>query len=558
MNGSCAACWIGICLHRLPIEVFTRGDGTPGAAAPALAVADARTVLMANAAAEAAGVLPGTRRSSALALCPDLRILARAPHREREALEQAACWALQFTPSVSLQGSPEPRSRAPSGPPPSRTREASEGATLPCGLLLEVGPSLRLFGGRQGLVSRIRPGLAALGFSASIATAPNPSAAWLLALNEAAGRPGLSPPARGSDRGKPDPGSAPHVDDAHTGDAQMRARLASLPIELLAAARPHLDTLESIGVRRLRDLAQLPRAGIARRFGQPLLEALDRALGQRAEPRAWFTAPATFEAKLELMASVENSEALLFGAQRLVTQLAGWLSARHAAARAIELFGEHEEPPPAVFTARFAEPVREPSRMLGVLRETLAVRGLRAPVQALRLCCDDITPLPEASADLFPMPATNEEGLGRLVERMQARLGRDQVQRLLLASDHRPEHAYRSEPFEAARPARHGSAPGVDAPGREAVHGGPGLPRPLWLLARPIAIGERNNRPFWHGPLDLLAGPERIESGWWDGRFVQRDYFIAADASGALLWLYRERRPDPAGRGGWFVHGRFA
>jgi protein ImuB len=50
----------------------------------------------------------------------------------------------------------------------------------------------------------------------------------------------------------------------------------------------------------------------------------------------------------------------------------------------------------------------------------------------------------------------------------------------------------------------------------------------------------------------LLAGPERIESGWWDGGEVRRDYFIARIGEGSLVWVYRERER------GWFLHGIFA
>ena len=72
-----------------------------------------------------------------------------------------------------------------------------------------------------------------------------------------------------------------------------------------------------------------------------------------------------------------------------------------------------------------------------------------------------------------------------------------------------------------------------------------------------MPITERNNRPYWQGPLTLLAGPERIESGWWDGRPVQRDYFIASDDTDMLLWIYRERVPQADSRQGWFIQGRF-
>ncbi|HEY4637759.1 MAG TPA: DNA polymerase Y family protein, partial [Burkholderiales bacterium] len=66
--------------------------------------------------------------------------------------------------------------------------------------------------------------------------------------------------------------------------------------------------------------------------------------------------------------------------------------------------------------------------------------------------------------------------------------------------------------------------------------------RPLWLLEPPRRLGE--------GDFVLLAGPERIESGWWDGDDVARDYFIAARGA-SLAWIYRARE-------GWFLHGLFA
>jgi hypothetical protein len=78
--------------------------------------------------------------------------------------------------------------------------------------------------------------------------------------------------------------------------------------------------------------------------------------------------------------------------------------------------------------------------------------------------------------------------------------------------------------------------------------------RPFWLLERPQALEEMEAVPCHHGPLKLLAGPERIESGWWDGADMARDYFIARAADEALLWVYRERSPA----GAWYLHGIFS
>ena len=78
--------------------------------------------------------------------------------------------------------------------------------------------------------------------------------------------------------------------------------------------------------------------------------------------------------------------------------------------------------------------------------------------------------------------------------------------------------------------------------------------RPFWLLESPRPLAEIGAVPHHDGPLELLVGPERIESGWWDGDDIARDYFVARMRSEALVWIYRERR----GEGAWYLHGVFA
>ena len=76
----------------------------------------------------------------------------------------------------------------------------------------------------------------------------------------------------------------------------------------------------------------------------------------------------------------------------------------------------------------------------------------------------------------------------------------------------------------------------------------------MWLLNRPQRLVAGAGGPTLQGKLEILAGPERIETGWWDGEPVSRDYFVAANPGGEAVWIYRERR-DP---GAWYLHGVFA
>ena len=511
--------WLGLYLPHLPLEVYQRAhaiEHAPGS--PAFAICNHRSVEQANASARASGVHAGQKRATALALAPALIIRERNPFREQHALQQLGSWALQFTPRLSLQ--------------------MPDALQAQAGLLLDIEPSLRLFGGLDKLLDRLRLELQALGYRADIGCAPTATAAWLFARWQ----DGLV---------------------ART-DAQLTARLAGLPVSLLASLEARRDTIDAIGVRVFRDLAQLPRNGLARRFGKALLLEMDLALGRQPELRSWFEAPLQFASTLELLADVEHAEALLFAARRQLCELAGWLAARHAAVRCFVLEARHDRTrrntnllAPTLIETRFASPARDADRMLAVLRERLAVTRLPGAVHALHLRCEDIVQTEAGNRQLFPVAASTQENLGRLVERLQARLGRDQVQRVLLAADHRPEAAYRIETVDDLPSAGSCTAPSAGQ-----------APRPLWLLPQPVALRERNQRPWWRGPLKLLSGPERIEGGWWDCNLVQRDYFIAEDDHAQWLWIYRTRGNNsaPADTGNvpprdlnasWYLQGIF-
>ena len=118
--------------------------------------------------------------------------------------------------------------------------------------------------------------------------------------------------------------------------------------------------------------------------------------------------------------------------------------------------------------------------------------------------------------------------------------------------DHRPERATATRVADAQmRPAR---APATGM----SFH----AMRPVWLMQQPEPLRERevmgNSAPLVDGqPLQLLSGPERIESGWWDGDLVERDYFIAQLPGGALVWVYCSRVQVAPNAPCWFLQGRF-
>jgi protein ImuB len=171
-------------------------------------------------------------------------------------------------------------------------------------------------------------------------------------------------------------------------------------------------------------------------------------------------------------------------------------------------------------------------------------------VLELAITCNHVLDQPAPNGELFPSAGSRREGLMRLVDRLQARLGPESLRRLQAVADHRPGHDGRE--VALSRP---GNAAATPAPPADA---GSALLRPVWLLPKPQPLRESGAKPMLEGRvLQLLAGPERIETGWWDGDAVTRDYYVALTATQALVWVYRERLPDPNEMPGWFLHGRF-
>lgn len=422
--------------------------------------------------------------SAAYALAPQIDTRVRDPAREHAALEAAALWALQFTSHVSI--------------------------VSPGSLLLEIGGSFRLFGGLERLRDCVRDAAAELGHDLTLAATPTPLGAQWLA------RAGFDMLVH--ERGT------------------LRDHLGRLPIEVLELRPDAAASLDRLGVRTLGELLALPRDGLARRFGQTLLDLLDRALGRLPDPRPPLIPPERFRAGLALPSPVAEVEALLFAAHRLVLQLCGFLSGRNTGVTRLRLTLIDENRRTTEVNISLSIPSREPKHLIALLRERLTLTLLPARTESIVLEAPEVAQLAPRNFSFFPDHEQSREEKAVLVEKLRARLGENAVHGLALYPDARPELAWR----EAEPGAKPGSAPP--------------LPRPAWLLARPRALHSHDDLPCLDGSLALLDGPERIESGWWDGNDAMRDYFVARNAHGATFWVYRERTPQ----GNWFLHGIFA
>lgn len=391
---------------------------------------------------------------------------------------------------------------------------------------MEVEASVRLFGGRRALRNRVVAEAKQIGV-AQVSWAVTGLGALVLARS-------------GIENGFKKP---------------LQDLLDRRPMGCLSAVRAHEVTLAQTGCRTLGDVRRLPRGGLTRRFGKELLHALDMVYGQghADETYTWEVLPESFKARLELDFRVEHAPALLNGAERLIIQMCGWLCARHSGTTRFTLKWRHDAMRSrdagdgGELTVGTAKPSRAVQHLCKLLGEHLAKTTLLAPAGELELTADEVHDQAGVNASLLHDPAEDGEALDIVLERVAARLCPQAVKRCVIREDHRQESMARWVPANEEVPRQ--NAPTTP------------LPQPTLVLREPLKLTVRNERPCYQGELQLLAGPQCVEGGWWDrdeaagqGRNIVRDYWLAESEHAGLLWIFKAQLDDGIG---WYLHGAF-
>jgi len=178
-------------------------------------------------------------------------------------------------------------------------------------------------------------------------------------------------------------------------------------------------------------------------------------------------------------------------------------------------------------------PTRNAKDLLLFWGERLSQQKLSARVEAIMLKVIETARLDSRSLSLL-QEKVSEKDDANLMDRLRARLGDSGVSILQTHADYRPEFAWKIRRAQSS------------------VESLPVAPRPIWLLNEPTSLAEivDGKNSAWL----LIDGPERIEAGWWDGRKICRDYYVAKNPQGQTVWIYRDWKRD----GQWFLHGFFA
>jgi protein ImuB len=379
----------------------------------------------------------------------------------------------------------------------------------PNALLLEIKGSVKLFGSLPQLHLDIDDCWRRLALQAHSAVAPSTLAALWLARA----------------------GAPTQIEDIEL----LRKSLGKVPIACTAWDVERLQTLRAMGVTHLGELMRLPRAGLARRLSPALVRDLDIALARQPAPRRAFVRRERFRERCDFETEIEHVAYLEKALEPLVERCAQFLRRRQAGIQALRLKLKHRQGPTTCVQLGLASITSERRRLSDVLCQKLARLELRAPVRAMELISGSLRGLSASSLDVFAgfTGAGSRDSAPQLVERLRARLGDEAVYGVCLIPEHRPEAAWRR-----VHELRLSAAARIEEEITDQR-----LPRPVWLLNDPLPLPQP----------EILQGPERIESGWWDGKGVARDYYIARHSDGVRLWVFQERQSKR-----WYVHGVFA
>jgi protein ImuB len=547
---------VSLWLPKLSTERLARPDQSPSprdwqarAAATVVWHQGGPRLAAANAHARAAGLRPAMRLADARTLVPDLLTAAADPVADRRLLEAVAGWCDRYTPWVAL----DPLGAALAAGEDGAEACAAGGFGGDAGLLLDITGCAHLFGageaGERALLADLVERLTRHDLSCRAAMADTAGAAWALARY------------------------AERQADLYCPLSGQRDALAKLPIEGLRLATPILETFYRLGLRRIGDLYAMPRAPLARRFGDAPLARLDQALGlseETIEPRR--PAPA-FRTRLAFVEPIGRPEDIAAATSRLLAALCRQLEQAGMGARRLEIAlfrvdGSVDRT--AIGTSR---PNRDNPKLMKLFEEKLGELDPGFGVELMILAAPEVEPWTGAQETLaetgLAASASFEDGTIDLADRLALRLGTENVVRLLPRASHLPE---RVQTMVAV------TVKAAPSGGWRRMASFKGI-RPTRLLQRPEPVDvtalvpdDPPSRFKWRQHLHRIVraeGPERLADEWWrprpNGELAKastvppvRDYYRVEDDDGGRFWLFRDGayNADTNGQGTkWFLHG---
>jgi protein ImuB len=509
---------VSVWLPALPIErlkLTRNGKPFPVDRPFALVGSEDRGLLLTalNRAALHAGLSPGLGLADARAVCPHLLTAPAEPEKDAASLLALARWSGRYSPSLNVDGDD--------------------------GLWLDVSGVPHLFGGDRALLDGMARRFARLGFTARLALAETSGGAHALA------------------RYAP---SSPIIPQGKIAEA-----LAPLPMEALRLDGDITRLLRRLGLKRIGQLYDLPRASLERRFhsreaAEAVLHRLDQALGRREEPRTPLLPAPDYAARLSFPEPLITHEGVVAGLDHLAEKLCQGLTLARRGARRVSLALYRADGTSAVIDAGLSAPCREPSHLARLFEDRVGAVDVGFGVDLMVLSALATEPLLPAQTAF-----ARREDRARpepLIDRLASRLSGGAVHRLFSRESHIPERA--QETLSALARSVSWPEQGASKP-----------PRPCLLLAEPEPLDVLAEIP--EGPparftwrrvtrrVVKAEGPERIAPEWWrelvrSGGSRPRDYYRIEDEDGRRYWVFRAglyQESDAKDLPAWYLHGVF-
>jgi len=405
-------------------------------------------------------------------------------------------------------------------------------------LALDIRSSLRLFGGPKGLSRALRPALQDklrqlnLPILYTESASPNAAASVLLS------RVGYNV-------------LIPGVDG-------LRSGLGSIAIEHLALDQKIKKRMAACGLHYLRDLWRMPLAALRLRFGRELSEYLSQLLGAHGTNLPRWHEGLIFNEIMTPDVSADSPADILFLAEHLLSQLDIFLRKHHKTTDQLRFELTDNKYHSQTIELYTRSPLRNKSVWLLLLELKLQKSMIHNTVISLSLKCSNFQNFCPAGAhpgQTRIQHAVSDKTIPSLLELLSARLGEDAIFTLHHQEDYdplaagnylQPDHLQTTKIFMDTPRIK-----GFLTAGKQ----------PSLLLPAPIPLTTRYKKPVYISPLTLIEGPERIETRWWTGQDIQRDYYIARNLQGMSLWIYRDikiSRESATADSCWFLQGMFA
>ena len=476
--------------------------------------------------------------------CHSILIEHEELEADRDSLRTVARWCRRFAPIVAL-----------------------ENTACPECIHVDVTGTANLFGGDDTIVRTAVRMLAVRGISSCAAIADTPAAAWAAAhhTNQVA-----------SAVESPRCVSTNRVRRWCVVPSQKQSEwLAHLSVASLQVGSEIADRLSELGVHSISQLMQLPRSSLASRFAKTLTTRLSQFEGTLFEPLASIAENSLPESRHCFESPVSTIAAIDGMLDQMLAECCQKLSQQGLGAMAVQMRFQRSKAAPVVIDVGLFGPSTSVRHLGDLLRMRMERVRLSGEVDEIVLEVNQVAVTTCRQRMLFGETDachSKAQRVGMLVDRFSGRLGRSAVFQPQLIADTQPEYAWIAVPpridsqtvhqSETTRSGRRNRARRQpQATERVAVwtHGR----RPIRMHSRPlpleIPLQTFNGHPTqfqWDGKnhtISKVDGPERIETAWWRGASVRRDYYVVETETGSMWWLFRRLRD-----GRWFLHGEFS